>query len=282
MVSWCCSLLAAVVVGTWNGEWFPSGRAEHRANEKVEAAAITAAAEMVRAGLARQDPAGTNDLILCFNEIRDRETANALCAAIGRTNLAVAALSAYRRRDRFDMQQDLILTTLPFVSGNWSWWRNAKENRPPRGFAHAEIVLTPAVTAAVYAVHLKSDYGATTDEIREANRAKRLKAVEQLVDMTKTKRGKSGPPVIIAGDFNTDKGDRNGPEPIFGLLEKAKFTDALGTLDPRDRVTHPGHGKFPNGTLDYIMIRGLSVRGVPAVEPALSLSDHNAVFVTVQ
>ena len=30
-------LLAAVVVGTWNGNWFPSGRAEHRAHPDVEA-----------------------------------------------------------------------------------------------------------------------------------------------------------------------------------------------------------------------------------------------------
>ena len=63
------AVLAAVVVGTWNGNWFPSGRAEHRAHPDVEAATITAAAKMLANGLKAVDPAGTNDVILCLNEI---------------------------------------------------------------------------------------------------------------------------------------------------------------------------------------------------------------------
>ena len=98
-------LLAAVTVGTWNGEWFPSGRAEHRAAPEIEEGAIRAAGRMLRAGLAQADPAGTNDLVLCFNEFR-RDTDGAsvaarLCQEVGRTNLHVAVVSGYRRRDRF-------------------------------------------------------------------------------------------------------------------------------------------------------------------------------------
>ena len=90
------ALLAAVTVGTWNGQWFPSGRAEHRAAPEVEAQTIEAAAKMLREGLDKADPSGGNDVILCLNEIRGPKTAKALCDAIGRTNLAVVAVSGYR------------------------------------------------------------------------------------------------------------------------------------------------------------------------------------------
>ena len=41
-------IFAAVVVGTWNGNWFPSGRAEHRAHPDVEAATSAAALSVAR------------------------------------------------------------------------------------------------------------------------------------------------------------------------------------------------------------------------------------------
>ena len=47
------AMLAALVVGTWHGNWFPSGRAEHRAHPDVEAATIEAAAKMLATRRAR-------------------------------------------------------------------------------------------------------------------------------------------------------------------------------------------------------------------------------------
>ena len=41
-----------VVVGTWNGNWFPSGRAEHRAHPSVELATTEVAANMLSSALA--------------------------------------------------------------------------------------------------------------------------------------------------------------------------------------------------------------------------------------
>ena len=78
------SLVLALVVGTWNGEWFPSGRAEHRANDQVERATIRAAGQMLADGISEVDPSGKEDILLCLSEIRDLETAQALCTAIGR------------------------------------------------------------------------------------------------------------------------------------------------------------------------------------------------------
>ena len=137
------SILAAVVVGTWNGNWFPSGRAEHRAHPDVEEATVTAVAKMLARGLDAIDPAGTNDVILCLNEIRGPRVASNLVARIGRTNLVVASISAYRRRDRFDQQQDVIATTLPVVEKGWAKWKPSGKTTPPRGYAFAALRLDP-------------------------------------------------------------------------------------------------------------------------------------------
>ena len=284
MTSGVFLLLAGLVVGTWNGEWFPSGRTEHRANPEVEAATIRAAGKMLRGGIAAVDPEGTNDVILCLNEIRDRETAEALVKAIRRPGLGLAAISAYRRRDRFDQQQDVILTTLPVAEANWSLWKASRENQAPRGYAHAELVLAPAVTAAVYAVHLKSNYGATTDEARAANTAKRTAAIGQLVAQEKPPRGKrkAARPVIIAGDFNADRWDAAfASERLFTILEEGGFADVLALAPPDARGTCPSK-TWGYKAYDYIMVRGLPVSAAPRVVPSDGLSDHRAVFVRLE
>jgi len=275
-------LLSAVTVCTWNGQWFPSGRAEHRAAPEVEARTIEAAAKMLRDGLDKADPTGGNDVILCLNEIRGPKAAKALCDAIGRTNLAVVAVSGYRRRDRFDQQQDVIATTLPVAGSGWSRWKNAKADTPPRGFAYADIVLEPATTARVYVVHLKSNYGQTTEELVRRNRAKRSVAIAQLVDQEKPKRGKRKRPVVVAGDFNADAWRKEfEAEEIFKALENAGFLNVLSSLDPAMRITFPRRGKFGGSTLDYIMVRDLAVEGEPFVTQAGKVSDHNPVFAVL-
>lgn len=281
-------LLAGVTVGTWNGEWFPSGRAEHRAAPEIEQGAIRAAGRMLRGGLAKVDPLGTNDLILCFNEFR-RDTdgasvAEMLCREIGRTNLNVALVSGYRRRDRFDQQQDVIVTTLPVVEAHWSVWKRTKDwaDTPPRGYAQAKVVIEPAVTATVYSVHLKSNYGQTSEEIAASNRRKRALAIEQIVQQEKPKRGKSAP-VILAGDLNADFWRPDGArEPMFTLLKDAGFVNVLGLLPPDQRATYPGSGRFTNLSLDYIMLRGLAPQGLPCIVSGEGISDHNAVFVNLK
>jgi len=273
-------LLLAVVVGTWNGQWFPSGRAEHRASEEAERATIRAAGRMLRDGLAKADPSGREDVVLCLNEIRDLECAEALCREIGRTNLSVAIVTGYRRRDRFDQQQDAILTTLPVAKASWSRWKVWKEDTPPRGYARADVVVSPTVTATVYAVHLKSNYAQTTEKAAESNRLKRGRAMAQLVEQEQPKRGKYRAPVVIAGDFNADRFSREfASEQIFRILDDALFVDAFDGVGAPGRITHPGGRRHAGSTLDYIVSRGLVQVGPPLVQSAAGISDHGAVFV---
>ena len=277
-------IFAAVVVGTWNGNWFPSGRAEHRAHPDVEAATSAAAAKMLAEGLKEVDPEGTNDVILCLNEIRGPRAATNLLAQIGRKDLRMAVISGYRRRDRFDQQQDVIATTLPVANAHWSKWKGAGKETPPRGYAFAAVVIDPATTASVYAVHLKSNYGATTPELKASNRAKRTVAAQQLVESVKPPRGKKRPgsPVIVAGDMNADKWNKNfADEQLLKILEGAGFGNALESLPPKSRGTHPSR-KYGDSALDYVFFRGFSVSGLPRIVPNDGLSDHRALFVLLQ
>lgn len=274
------SILAAVVVGTWNGNWFPSGRAEHRAHPDVEAATVAAVAKMLARGLDAIDPAGTNDVILCLNEIRGPRVASNLVARIGRTNLVVASVSAYRRRDRFDQQQDVIATTLPVVERGWAKWKPSGKTTPPRGYAFAALRIDPATTAAVYAVHLKSNYGASKKpQLAELNRAKRTRAVEQLL-AHEDSAGK-GRPVLVGGDMNADRWRREfRDEKIFGLFDAAGFLNLLSLLPPEGRGTHPSK-RYGDSALDYVFARGFRPAGAPRLVPSEELSDHNALFAVL-
>jgi len=272
-------LFLSIVVGTWNGNWFPSGRAEHRAHPDVEEATSVAAAKMLAEGLKAVDPHGTNDIILCLNEIRGPRSASNLVARIGRPGLRVAIVSGYRRRDRFDQQQDVIATTLPVAEAHWSRWKDAKQLTPPRGYAFAAVVIDSATTAHVYAVHLKSNYGATTDEARNNNWAKRTAAIAQLIDQERPKRGRSEHPVIIAGDMNADCWRKEfAKEELFVALTQAGFDNPLSLLPATARGTHPSE-RHGDSALDYIFCRGLSAQKPPTLVPNDNLSDHRALFV---
>ena len=272
-------LIAAVIVGTWNGNWFPSGRAEHRAHPDVEHATVSAVAKMLAGGLRAVDPAGTNDVILCLNEIRGPEVASNLVAQIGRAGLRVAVVSGYRRRDRFDQQQDVIATTLPVAEAHWSKWKVAGKATPPRGYAFAAVVIDPATTANVYAVHLKSNYGATTAELVASNREKRTLAIAQVAEQERPRRGRARRPVVIAGDMNADRWRKEfKSERIFGILDEAGFVNPLSLLPADARGTHPSR-TYGSSALDYVFCRGLEAVEGPRVIPNDGLSDHQAVFV---
>ncbi|MBO7684009.1 MAG: endonuclease/exonuclease/phosphatase family protein [Kiritimatiellae bacterium] len=276
MTGGLAAMLAAVVVGTWNGNWFPSGRAEHRAHPDVEEATSFAAAKMLARGLAEADPSGTNDVILCLHEMRGPRAASNLVARIGRSGLRVVSVSGYRRRDRFDQQQDAIATTLPVAASSWSRWRLAGKETPPRGFAFASVVTGHSVTANVYAVHLKSNYGATTPELRALNRAKRARAAAELVAIER-----KGAHVIVAGDMNADKWRKEfAEERLFSTFEKAGFANPLAQLPADARGTHPS-SRYGDSALDYVFVRGFTARR-PTIVPNDGLSDHYALFIVLE
>ena len=267
-------LLLALVVGTWNGNWFPSGRAEYRERPEVEGARIEAAGRFLADGLRAADPTGTNGVILVLNEIRDRDSAERLLSAVGRTNLQVAAITMYRLGDKADEQQDVVATTLPVVRSRWARWRYNPEANPPRGYAFAAVVVEPAVTAHVYAVHLKANGGGRDAAVATTNRLKRAAAVDQFLRIEK----KGDAPVILAGDFNADRwGEQFADETIFSALARAGYANPMVLLPDGKRQTH-----LSGSALDYVMTRAFLPTAPPVVFFDRSLSDHAAVFTSLR
>jgi len=279
------TFVLALIVGTWNGNWFPSGRAEHRASPEKELAVIKKAAKMFNAALDRLDPERTNDVVICLNEMRSRDVVTNMLSYIERPGMRLDIISRYRRRDRFDQQQDAIITTTPVASHGWSTFRKGRSgyDTPPRGFVFSDIIHEGgASTTRVYAVHLKSEYGATTEKKRSLNRFKRAYSIEHILKLEKPPTKKSDAArnnVIIAGDINADKwNDYFSRDTVFSILEEAGFVNHLEQLPLHRRDTKPSK-KWGRSALDYVFSRGLDKPKSVHIEDSNNASDHNAVFV---
>lgn len=280
-----CSILLSLVVCTWNGNWFPSGRAEHRASPEKEEKTTCLAAELLSRGLNKIDPEGGDDVVICLNEMRNAAVVSNLISKMERKDLSLAVITRYRRRDRFDQQQDAIITSMPIASRGWSIFKRTSDwqKNPPRGYAFASVVSdSGAVTTMVYSVHLKSEYGATTESIRRSNRYKRGIAIEQIVNMEKPKgRGKKKlkSRVVIAGDMNADRWKEYfSYDTLFQTLFSAGFLDAFEGLEPQRRSTRDST-KWGPSTIDYVFHRSMGEVKAVHVEKTNGASDHNAVFV---
>lgn len=277
-------LFAVLAVGSWNLRWFPSGRAEHRASERVERANLMDAAETIAAHV----PARS---VLFVQELRDAQTASNLVLAIRRDHprapaFAVASCSAFRERDRrLGWQQCAIATDLPVLDAGWSYWKKSGQIQAPRGYAYALVDAGEDGLVACFCIHLKSNYGAMTPEAREANRRKREICAEQLVqDMKKKTRAPDGRPVsgfLVAGDFNADAFAKQfAGERTFALLADAGFVNCWDGVPLKERGTHPGNTRYPDSTLDYVFARGFSGFASRALAPETPVSDHRLAVVT--
>ncbi len=274
-------LLANLTVGTWNLRWFPSGRAEHRASTRVEMAATLDAAEVIATNLVHR----SGGAIVFLQELRDEKTTSNLVSAVG-CGMKLAAISAFRDFDRrLGWQQNAIISDLPVISSGFSYWKRSRGVLPPRGFTYA--ILDAGAMGPIFCccVHLKSNYGAKTDQLRAANSAKRELSADQLVALTKkavTPDGRHCARFIIAGDFNFDpySGAFKG-ETTMEKLVGAGFINCFEGVPAANRGTHIGTGRFPDSTLDFILHRGFSTQSPPHLSPAHDVSDHRAVWMVL-
>lgn len=275
-------LLANLAVGTWNLRWFPSGRAEHRASERVETAATLDAAEIISSNLVHR----TGNAIVFLQELRDEKTVSNLVAAVG-CGMKLAAVSAFRDYDRrLGWQQTVIISDLPVISSGFSYWKRSRGVLPPRGFTYALLDAGEEGPIFCCCVHLKSNYGAKTEQVRSANSAKREISADQLVALAKkvvTPDGRRCTRFIIAGDFNFDpySGDFKDEKTLEKLIG-AGFTNCFDGVPLSNRGTHVGTGRFPDSTLDFILYRGFPRQSSPPrLSPAHSVSDHRAVWLVL-
>ena len=275
-------LVASVLTGTWNLQWFPSGRAEHRASPRVEAANAKDAAEVVCAGFGKR-----KGVILFFQELRGPEAASNLVAAMETDGLKLAAVSSFRERDRrLGWQQVAIATDYPVLDANFAYWKRGKGVFAPRGYAYALLDCGDDGIVACYAIHLKSNYGAKTIDQKKSNAAKREICTEQLVEAAKKLRAPDGRKVsrvIISGDFNANAFEKSDVgENTFAHLLNAGFKNCWDGAPLSERGTHPGKFRWPDSTLDYVFHRGFARQTMRRLSPLVPLSDHRMAWVELE
>ena len=266
-------LVLAVLAGSWNLKWFPSGRAEHRASPRVETANIHDAADVIRANFKGKGR------VLFLQELRDAQSCSNLVTAIGDPMLYVAVVSAFRdnRDNRLQWQQLGIVTDMPMIACEWKYAKKAGHAFVPRGYAYALLDGGREGRIACFCVHLKSNYGAYRAEVQDANAMRRLAMIRQVLSAAKKVDAAK---TLIVGDFNADRFmPQFKSEKIFLLLEADGFLDGWMGAAAEERGTHPGSNKFPDSTLDYIFHRGFAKRISRTLAPNDFVSDHRMVVM---
>ena len=271
-----CFLIFAVLAGSWNLKWFPSGRAEHRASARVESANIEDAADVIRANLKG------SGRVLFLQELRDANACSNLVTAIGDTNLNVAVATAFRdfRDNRLQWQQLGIVTDLPVIKAEWRYSKKADGMFVPRGYAYSLLDGGEEGRIACFCVHLKSNYGAKKAAKKKENMLKREAAIRQVLAAA----GNCGADkILIAGDFNSDRFQKAfKDERMFPMLESAGFKDGWEGTDPSERGTHPGSSRYPDSTLDYVFYKGYSRCASRFLAPAVPVSDHRMLTMDLE
>ena len=266
-------LIFAVLVGSWNLKWFPSGRAEHRASARVETANIRDAADVIRANLTGRGR------VLFLQELRDLAACSNLVTAIGDDRLHVAVATAFRdnRDNRLQWQQMGIVTDLPVIAAEWRYAKKAGRMFVPRGYAYALLDGGKEGRIACFCVHLKSNYGTHAADALKANATRRAAGIRQVLEAAgKVEAAK----VLIVGDFNADRfSPEFKDEKMFTLLTDGGFADGWTGAAADARGTHPGEGRYPDSTLDYIFHKGFNKRTSRTLAPFETVSDHRMVLM---
>ena len=278
---------ADVVAMTWNIKWFPSGMADLRAEEKEEAATVAKAARIIADSYADQCRKSPADVILFAQELRDAPTCSNLVAKTGIKGLRLSAISNYKDNGGVPLwQQTAIMSTLPVVDSGYAIWSTDDGVSIPRGFTYAVLNGGADGTIACFSVHLKSNMAGKGD-VREVqkNLYKREAAAGQILAFVDTLRTRYGSDlrVLVAGDFNT-----NEDNPMFvseATLRSfygAHFRSCFRDMHRSQCVTHPGDGKYPPATFDYILYLGFEHIVGRRIYDGTSVSDHNPVAIRLR
>lgn len=266
-----------LTVATWNLRWFPAGQPESQP-PAVEHEIVDAAARAIRS---------VEPQILCIQEVRDAQAAEALARATGLDGFRMAVCTDFPQPDGMPgQQQSAILTCLPVLESGAVPWHTVGMVDPPRGYAYA-LLDTPEGPVAVYSIHLKSNYVSREEDPQAQtvlNRLKRELAAEQLrTAATRLAAHPESPPVgiVVAGDFNTSlDGDARWKDEstLRGFLAEG-YVSCFEELPPEKTYTLPGNAYYPAVTFDYILHHGFPEQHRPQVHEKSWVSDHHMVSV---
>jgi endonuclease/exonuclease/phosphatase family metal-dependent hydrolase len=250
-----------VRVVSWNLQWFPGKSPKSTPKARIDQT------NNVRAAMADLMP----DILLA-QEVQSETVVSLVLPPNGYRAATTSRFSG--------TQQLCIAGRIPADSAWFEAWKKDGKDDPPRGFAFASFRLPSGKLLMVYTVHLKSNAGGDP----ASNRAKREDAARQLIDHIRLETAKRKGPgelaVLVAGDFNTDPGQRQFEgERTLKMFEVAGFTWALASLSAMDRITWPAAEGFPDATFDHVLVKGIQVKSVVVPRTFGSCSDHRPVVV---
>jgi len=280
-IQWSLSLVLFVpawgtelTCATWNMEWFPSGKVNRRLPE-VEPERIQTAAKMLKSIAPH---------ILFLQEIRDRETCEALARALD-SHTQVASCSVFTDDAKIPtFQQCAILLrtdercpSVQTVLSGFKRWKRKGRLVPSRGYAYAVFKIEEQ-TVTCYCVHLKANRSGTFRG-QQQDIYNREVAIEQLLTDMKERPADH---VIIAGDFNTNLDDAAWvSEASLRRLDENGYAHCFPDVPLSERVTIPAKDGYPDVTFDYLFFKGFKPKAPGRTEPGAPISDHNAVVVTL-
>jgi len=193
-------------------------------------------------------------------------------------------LDALKRFDSLDPRRVMEIT---FEVARLGDWKNFGRVDPPRGFVFAHIKIDNR-NIAVYGVHFKSNLVMRGDRFKEGqlNLLKRELAAKQVIAHSSQigkVLGVNFDSTVVAGDFNTNRDQIEfASERTLQIFEENSFTSGFEIISVNERITHPGKGRYPDATFDYIFIKEQVKKVYNPTIANSDVSDHLPVSVIMR
>jgi len=252
---------------TWNLDWFPG---KNPASNPAQRA--------IHMSEARDALLNLKPDFLCLQEVRDYESVQQLVEVLPRFQVHIVSRFKEKIGDIIGIQQTAICGFKPAEAAWSESWRRGKSD-PPRGFSFSAVRTSEGSYLLIYSVHFKSNLGSLPDDF-----AKREEATRQLLDhelaMENMYSKINKVSIVIGGDFNTTPDDpRFASEQTFSLL-KNNFTWCWEGIASSNRITIPGHGRYPDATFDGFFVKNCKIISVDVINTG-EVSDHRAVEMLI-
>lgn len=284
-ISFLYTLNAEIVCGTWNLKWFPSGKANLKAEKEEENTRIKEIGKALDESLSEFLQSQNDKIILFFQEVRDKESSEKLIKEISRYKLSIASISEFSDNAGIKLwQQVLIASNCKVLEASYQHWESEKYIEFPRGFAYAILDGQEEGLIACFSLHLKSNLNRSRTELEhQTNIYKREQSAKQILSVIKELQKKYSDrlsKIIIAGDFNTsDEQKEFLSEDTLRSFYGAHFRSCHTGYTSKERITRPGHGIYPDSTFDYILYKGFDKVEKRKIFNCYMQSDHFPVFI---
>lgn len=290
-----CALLVLplrgdVIVTTWNMKWFPSGKADLRAEPAYERENVARAGRVLADAFAEQSRSrkGSADLIVLAQEMRDVAVCEDFVRASGIPGLKVVTVSNYKDNGGVPLWlQMAIMSTLPVLDSGYTIWSTGDGVSIPRGFAFALLDAGEAGTIACFSIHLKSNVNRSGSlQESQENIYKREAAAGQILAAVKELRRRNHGRklrILVGGDFNTNEDDPAFvSEATLRSFYGAHYRSCFRDWKKSQCVTCSGNRLFPDATFDYILYHGFDRIVSRRIYEGAPVSDHNLVALRLR